>query len=789
MDKIKLSASLFPISGIESIKFDFRFLRVREPIPDDNQRPIRLQQWADRLWRSKLRCPVYPTYVDGIPGFLIPNDEVDRIPSEIELIGVPDQLYHIEISDEIQTVDLKNAKGIERDLVSRMLERPITTKLLSLRNIFWRAEWTLFYPLAPDNQDNPMDLVDAYRGFKFGVVLIEGYKPYIAVDIRTRYVSRRSLADYSVMDHDTTLDGHLDPYVRTERRSTFLRDNGYVKIPCRYSGETGQTISQFEFEPGQSVYNYYCEKYPQVLVDPQDQAVFVKDRQGQGPSLASPSCRLFPVFTTESDIVRKCSVRPWLTPDARNQAAVWFLENIKSVYYNDKRLSIKNELFTSKRTVFIPPSLEFGNDYRLDFSSTAQEETNNQLDRKIAQWSSRKYPALLEAGPQFNERLPDIVFLYPDSVQRSEREAVIVDITKEMALQTGQKLNVIQQKVYSSGNAEKMGGSLLRAATEIKSLPGRNLALVVLSNKFIDRVHGDLKERIQPLLSQCVTERTIQDIVSRRNPKRSRSQIRNLTLAIITEAGIKPWVLADELHHDLHVGIDLLHGRVGYHLLYGTGGRFIDQYLGESREKGRAKEAIKRPIIQAQLYESISGIVRNGHRVRHIVIHRDGRWWPSESAGLKRAIEKMQKEGILSEDLIWAVMEVRKNHLPVRLFTKQQDGLLRNPLPGTYLILDESRALLSTTGRPGWDTTGKTASTVLFNVVESSADVSLEWLLEDAYRLTHLNWSAPDIDIALPVTIRWTDEVLRETLQPSSSEEDEEYEDEDDDTDTIDQED
>jgi hypothetical protein len=37
--------------------------------------------------------------------------------------------------------------------------------------------------------------------------------------------------------------------------------------------------------------------------------------------------------------------------------------------------------------------------------------------------------------------------------------------------------------------------------------------------------------------------------------------------------------------------------------------------------------------------------------------------------------------------------------------------------------------------------------------------------VEDLYRLTHLNWNAPDIEIALPVTIRWTDRALRETLR------------------------
>jgi hypothetical protein len=72
---------------------------------------------------------------------------------------------------------------------------------------------------------------------------------------------------------------------------------------------------------------------------------------------------------------------------------------------------------------------------------------------------------------------------------------------------------------------------------------------------------------------------------------------------------------------------------------------------------------------------------------------------------------------------------------------------------------------LTTTGRPGkWDAQGRTAGTLLLQVADKCGDISLECLAEDAYRLTHLNWTSPDIEISLPVTIRWADEALRETL-------------------------
>jgi hypothetical protein len=42
--------------------------------------------------------------------------------------------------------------------------------------------------------------------------------------------------------------------------------------------------------------------------------------------------------------------------------------------------------------------------------------------------------------------------------------------------------------------------------------------------------------------------------------------------------------------------------------------------------------------------------------------------------------------------------------------------------------------------------------------------IDIEKIASDAYGLTHLNWNAPEIEISLPVTIRWSDERLREMV-------------------------
>ena len=168
---------------------------------------------------------------------------------------------------------------------------------------------------------------------------------------------------------------------------------------------------------------------------------------------------------------------------------------------------------------------------------------------------------------------------------------------------------------------------------------------------------------------------------------------------------------------------------------------------------------------------------RNLHKCAQMVAHEHGGAFPSKA----EAIAELQDEGTLPKNCQVGVVEVRKSHLPVRLFTAVNggNGSLENPMPGSYLILNEREVLLTSTGQPGrWDRQGRTAGTLLLRIERNSKDQPLDVrkVAEDAYGLTHLNWNAPEIEISLPVTIRWSDERLREIVTNPSVTDDTESE-------------
>ncbi|MFL5384736.1 MAG: hypothetical protein ACJ8GN_19610 [Longimicrobiaceae bacterium] len=776
-DTCLLGATLFRLPGFEDVPHRFRVLRVQEMLPDDNMRSQRLQGWADYLWRRELRCPVYATHRFGFPGFLIPEAGSPPIGTVLTVQGVPDLTYHIEVTDRNHTVLPKTATGAEKELLCQMLGRPFIDRLKAQPEAFWRGEqWQVFYANRASNHAERRDRLDAFRGIQFRVVLLGGV-PHLAADIRTRYVGRRPLTDYSEDERRRELETHLSTKIRPDDRAQFLRNNGGVRFGCRYVGETGKTIGVATYDASQeTVYQYYKRRYPALRLDPAGPAVYVQDRPGKG-SIVVPAACLYPLFTTADERVRNCSVRPQISPEDRLKLLAELLPSLEGATYAGQVMRIDlNPVLDGD--VFLPPRLEFGGGKLVDpMSGRRPPVPAREFETRVTRFGDQKIGSLQRLGPASNESLPDVVLFYPEEFGREQREQLTKVLGAEIQKLTGQGLRVVRQEAYPVGAAEREGSSLMRAAKRLALDRSDQLAIIVLWDRFAPDVHNALKEVLQSVRSQCVTLRKAREIATGSDPTRLPGLLRNLALAVITEAGIQPWLLADALHHDVHLGIDLLYGHISYQIFSGKGGRYMHSASGVALSRGRMHEKIKTPELKARLEEFLRHVVASGQAVRSLIIHRDGRWWPCEGDALRQAIERLQQEGILSGDFRAAAVEVRKNHLPVRLFSapgRAESRTIRNPLPGSYLVLDEERALLATTGRPGsWDgKRGRSASSLLLTIADAVGSFDIEEIAEDGYRLSHLNWSAPEIEIALPVTIRWADKHLRESFLREAAEDD-----------------
>lgn len=748
-----LAYTLFEIRNSQQLDFRYRLLKVRERLPDDNYRPVRVQKWADEMWRRRLKCPVFPRSRDTDAYFIMPAD-VDMTNADLTFKDVPHMTYHVDPTDEIISVDLRVASGADLEFVASMVERAFSDTLRNQPN-YWRDTWTRFFRVSPDNQDKASDIINAYRGFSFGVTSIRGGRLFLAVDVATRYVSRLSLLDYRDRGLEEQLREHCD--VRMEHRRAFLRDNGPVKFGCFYAGDTGQTIAEFWLEElNETVLEYYRRRYPQISssLSPDEEAVYyVQDKERGTAPFPVPVSRLFPRFTTEHIGLRQCSIPPQLSPQVRMKLISEFLQDLGQVCYGDVPLDLSFEPLHIDGSFFQVPGLEFGQGHIIRIDAL-QKRTNEPYP--IRHWGPAKIKALYERHPFHTEPLPVAFLLCPNTLSRRLREEFVQRLVTEVKLQSGLDLSFSRQIPYAP---DLEGRNLISEAETLVRDHRRALLVCVLPSEAVSQVHPLLKETCRSVFSQCIHEGNVQEVCV------NRSKLRNLALGVLIATGSKPWVLADLLHQDLYVGIDVQDSRVVYTYLFGKGGREMRRRTGSSG----GKEAIKTRRIRDELLSSVKQIATQGFHLESIIFHRDGRIWPKESEGIEDALNRLRSEGIIGGSVRHAIVELRKTHLPVRIFSvagpPNDLTTFQNPFPGCYLILDEGRAIITTTGKPEkWDEQGKTARTLLVSVAQTSGAFDIRHVAEDVFRLTQFNWNAPDIDISMPVTVRWDDELLRETL-------------------------
>jgi len=107
------------------------------------------------------------------------------------------------------------------------------------------------------------------------------------------------------------------------------------------------------------------------------------------------------------------------------------------------------------------------------------------------------------------------------------------------------------------------------------------------------------------------------------------------------------WALASPLHYDVYIGIDVLNHTAGFTFVY-QGAKFCYFRDGKSGQKEKLPARQIRSVILKHLREDIQrlDIVPNS-----IVIHRDGKWYKSESRALKAALDTLKRENILPSDV------------------------------------------------------------------------------------------------------------------------------------------
>ncbi len=510
--------------------------------------------------------------------------------------------------------------------------------------------------------------------------------------------------------------------------------------------------------------------------------VLYKDNQRQ--DRGAPSTLCYVVHGPQEEEVKRIHGRSLLAPYQRRGTILQFVRNyLGRLRFGDTSLVVSNEPVSVPQRMFTVPDFLFGNSKVLSVRSTPGTTHHVSLDHL----GSARAALLRDKQAGFYQRDPLGLqyFIAPQSVAESYGEQFVPDLQRTVdqlfpQAEQGYEPKVVPYKDLGPKTYPVQGKAILEAVSEKCRKPGH---AVVMIHTTTDRRLGK-EDQLEAMVVRELRKFGIYSAVIHTDtasqcyelvravegkPKyRMREDKRKTLVGYLRGVALNkvlltnerwPFVLATHMHADITIGFDVKHNTAGLVIVGGNGGdiRWLPK---ESKQKERLLE----DQTQGYLMEIIRAEAKDrSEPIRIIVIHRDGRLWPSELKGAKAAIEALKREGTIPSDTELTIIEVPKTSpAPLRLFeTISKHGRrnwIENPQIGSYLILGPKDGYLCTTGRP-FDRPGTVRPIHLRHI---EGPLSLENCIEDFYYLSALAWTRPEDCTRNPITIKLNDRYLGE---------------------------
>ncbi len=168
-------------------------------------------------------------------------------------------------------------------------------------------------------------------------------------------------------------------------------------------------------------------------------------------------------------------------------------------------------------------------------------------------------------------------------------------------------------------------------------------------------------------------------------------------------------------------------------------------------------ESINPVVLKDAIIEIIDcAAIRPDDQIESVLVVRDGVLPDQELKAIHEAAEELKARRKLSSQLTLDVAEVFKDSLSrIRLWEVGNGGKVVNPLEGTVVSLDESRALVAATGRATL-----TQGTAECFLVHARTDFAAAKAAASLLAASQPNWGNPGVAQRLAITLKRTDEEL-----------------------------
>lgn len=521
---------------------------------------------------------------------------------------------------------------------------------------------------------------------------------------------------------------------------------------------------------------------PQSVVNLDPDGAVLTYFTSSGEQRYAPTELCFLIEDSEGRTRRKLQRQTILQPQDRRRRVLRFVSRyLAQVSVAGAELRVLPKMHSFDNPVLGVPDLLFGD------SEVLRCAKSQSRSEAIKRYSNARKTNMLNRKCGFFKQgaLPPQGFLVPQSVWSSFGHAFLNDLKATMA------------RLYPSGNYDPKvvtyddigsGKSLdgqwkgLVQAAELDAFDAENVEnLLVMLNRVPGSQHRQdqlaamvcnefynrFDKRVQVIHSDT-PRRGYKRVVAKGQPRYQKQPggrvaidgyLKGVALnKICLGNGRWPFVLQNPLKADLVIGVDVKNNTSVFTLV-GDGGRIVRV----RRDKSKQKEK----LLTEQVKQAVLAVVRGEMQhlqlpVSRVAVHRDGRAWPDEIAGIEMAFEELAGDGPVSSEVEVSVFEILKSSpAPMRIFNvgrprKENPDGVYNPLVGSWLQLGEDDVYLCTTGAPLL----RQGTADPLHIRRVFGEMMIADGASDVYALSCLTWPKPDGCMRDPISIKMCDMTL-----------------------------
>jgi hypothetical protein len=767
--RTELQANLFVIENAHELNCEYRLFSIRgldDPESEDYEKNV--QYLVTHISRNQ-HMPAIICYKDCKAHLAIPTGYPDP-PEAVSLIRTQARLKSLPGTYPLR-FDKRDTET--ESLCVRFLQFALQSPLWESKQLWQPSAGMPFYSKQPSRT---FDIVDMYDGFTFRIVPIEGGPLCICVDTTRKYLARDFLPADLSRSAFRRIKGNRCVYHFGHRWYEIKLDS-YHDLNASEVMIEDETLIEY-------IFNRTYKPYPPYLLSlPKDCAVLTY-RNGRGEQQRVPSalCRLtYDTESPEASRLHRTTIRPpHLRREEIHQIAQNYLHGLK---FHSVPINLSQNPFTIRRAMFVAPDLKFGCNQTLSVRGTpgARHVTLQQLgmerlsllyEKQAGFWSSgtldRQYLILPKSmgctiGRSFLEDLTkELGHLYPDSQPYEPEEILYNDDVPKTPSHLGKEiLNAVDAQSRKSGYGLVVIPEIQRQAREedklghlvMRQLRERDIHVAVIHTT-VPTMSYELEEALE---GESKWKRSSDPKVA----SRLSAYLRNVAISkVLLLNKCWPFVLATPLRAQVVIGIDVKGHTAGFTFILDNGEKVRFEYV-TSKDRERLSTDLVETVITKVLREELGD---RKEAVTGIVFHRQGRAFRTEVKGIKKVLESLRQDKLLSNNLEWGIVEIPKTSLVrLRLFEVtyhpgREKPWVVNPEIGYYGKFSNREGFVCTTGRsfphPGC------VRPLLCRMVEGT--LGIEVVMEDIYALANLTWTRPEDCSRDPLSVRMNDIRLRE---------------------------